>query len=91
MPPRLEALGIAAGLRRDAVHAQATAALDAVVHLVRDTSGHRRVAQLDVLTQTPTGWIEVRSALQVDKAGRVSEGPAREQLAKRLAQRGWTP
>lgn len=49
VPARLEALGLAAGLGRAAVHAQARAALDAVVHLVRDDDGRRRVVQVDVV------------------------------------------
>ncbi|TDC45295.1 TadA family conjugal transfer-associated ATPase, partial [Jiangella ureilytica] len=49
VPARLEALGLAAGLHRDAVHAQTRAALDAVIHVVRDDSGRRRVAQVDVV------------------------------------------
>ena len=36
VPARLEALGLAAGLRRDALHSQLAAGLDAVIHLERD-------------------------------------------------------
>jgi pilus assembly protein CpaF len=48
VPARLEALGVAAGLGRAAVHSQAAAALAVVVHLCR-TSGGRRVDELGVL------------------------------------------
>jgi pilus assembly protein CpaF len=48
VPARLEALGVAAGLGRAAVHSQAAAALAVVVHLRRTPAG-RRVDELGVL------------------------------------------
>ncbi|SFK89219.1 TadA family conjugal transfer-associated ATPase [Geodermatophilus ruber] len=48
VPARLEALGVAAGLDRLAVHSQAAAALAAVVHLRRTPSG-RRVEEIGVV------------------------------------------
>src|SRR5215216_1161323 len=48
VPARLEALGVAAGLDRVAVHSQAAAALAVVVHL-RRAPGGRRVSELGVL------------------------------------------
>jgi len=48
VPARLEALGVAAGLDRAAVHSQAAAALAVVVHL-RRAPGGRRVSELGVL------------------------------------------
>lgn len=48
VPARLEALGVAAGLDRAAVHSQAAAALEVVVHLRRTPQG-RRVDELAVL------------------------------------------
>jgi pilus assembly protein CpaF len=48
VPTRLEALGVAAGLDRVAVHSQAAAALAVVVHL-RRRAGVRRVEELGVL------------------------------------------
>lgn len=44
VPARLEALGALAGLGREALHAQAVAALDVVVHLSRAPDGLRRLA-----------------------------------------------
>ena len=41
VPARLEALGVAAGLGRDAVHSQLAAALSVVVHLRRTAEGRR--------------------------------------------------
>ncbi|WP_104526328.1 TadA family conjugal transfer-associated ATPase [Blastococcus atacamensis] len=48
VPARLEALGVAAGLGRAAVHSQAAAALDVVVHLRRGPAG-RRVEEIGLL------------------------------------------
>jgi pilus assembly protein CpaF len=61
VPARLEALGVAAGLGRAAVHSQAAAALTVVVHL-RRTPGGRRVDELGVLrregefVRVESGW-----------------------------------
>ncbi len=48
VPARLEALGVAAGMDRAAVHSQAAAGLDAVVHLRRTALG-RRVEEIGML------------------------------------------
>jgi pilus assembly protein CpaF len=48
VPARLEALGVAAGLDRAAVHSQAAAALAVIVHLRRFPEG-RRVDEIGVL------------------------------------------
>jgi len=72
VPARLEALGIAAGLSREAVHAQAAAALDALVHVVRHPDGHREVASLADLGAGPDGRLVVRPRLAV-RRGRVVE------------------
>ncbi|KQS68622.1 TadA family conjugal transfer-associated ATPase [Modestobacter sp. Leaf380] len=61
LPARLEALGVAAGLDRLAVHSQAAAALAVVVHLRRGPAG-RRVDELGVvrrvgeLVEVVPGW-----------------------------------
>nr|WP_166345213.1 ATPase, T2SS/T4P/T4SS family [Phytoactinopolyspora limicola] len=91
VPIRLEALGIAAGLRRDAVHAQAAAALDAVVHLTRDTTGLRRLASIDVLTRTTSGWLGAHPAFTVQSDGSVVPGAGRSAMAEMLAARGCPP
>jgi pilus assembly protein CpaF len=48
VPARLEALGVAAGLDRHAVHSQAAAAFAVVLHLRRTPAG-RRLAEIGVL------------------------------------------
>lgn len=65
VPARMEALGIAAGLTRDAVHAQVAAGLDAVVHVVRHADGHREVAEVSDVGADPTGRLVVRTRLAV--------------------------
>ncbi len=87
VPARLEALGVAAGLRRDAVHAQAAAALDLVVHLVRDGSGRRRVAGLDLLSCTAAGRLVTVPALRADADGDVRRGPGAAGLDTMLSDR----
>jgi pilus assembly protein CpaF len=59
VPARLEALGVAAGLSRDAVHAQTASALQAVIHLARDRDGRRRLAELAVFERTSEGLVVV--------------------------------
>ncbi len=49
VPARLEALALATGMPLAAVHSQVTAALDVVVHCVRERSGRRRVSEVAVL------------------------------------------
>ena len=51
VPARLEALGVAAGLDRPAVHSQAAAALAVVVHLRRTATG-RRVDEVGVVRRS---------------------------------------
>ncbi|MDR8407648.1 TadA family conjugal transfer-associated ATPase [Nonomuraea sp. 3-1Str] len=84
VPPRLEALGCAAGLTREAVHSQLAAALDVVVHLTRGrTDGRRRVAEICLLSRTPAGLVEAVPALSFDAHGRSHFGPGYDALAAR--------
>jgi pilus assembly protein CpaF len=86
LPARLEALGIAAGLPRDAVHAQAAAGLQAVVHVDRASDGRRRVASVSVVTA------DGRGRLAIDPAagpGATDQGSAR--LAALVRGRGLAP
>ena len=66
VPTRLEALGVAAGLTREAVHAQAAAALDAVIHMSRGRDGARRVAEIGVVERVPGGL----RVVPIDDVGR---------------------
>jgi pilus assembly protein CpaF len=79
VPARLEALGVAAGLDRRAVHSQAAAALAVVVHLRRTPAG-RRVDELGVLRR-------VGDLVAVQAGWRADGGPcpAGERLRELLA------
>lgn len=79
VPARLEALGVAAGLGREAVHSQAAAALAVVVHLRRAATG-RQVAEIGVLRRAGQ-LIEVVPGWRADG----SPCPARGELADLLA------
>lgn len=84
---RLEALGIAAGLTREGLHAQAASALDVVVHLRRDRDGRRRLAELGVVHQVH-GTLAVDTAVTFPRGGAPAEaGPAAPLLAA-LLERG---
>ncbi|MFC6559366.1 TadA family conjugal transfer-associated ATPase [Nonomuraea cavernae] len=86
VPPRLEALGCAAGLSREAVHSQLAAALDVVVHLTRGRSdGRRRVAEICLLSRTGAGFVEAVPALAVDAHGRTHLGPGHSLLTSRIS------
>jgi pilus assembly protein CpaF len=86
VPARLEALACAAGLTRDAVHSQLAAALDVVVHLVREApAGRRRVAEICVFERTRTGLVEVVPAVMFTPDGGIADGPGLPMLQSRLA------
>jgi len=85
VPARLEALACAAGLSREAVHSQLAAALDVVVHLVRDPGGgRRRVAEMCVFHRGRDGLVEVAPALSFARDGTMVEGTGAGDLAERL-------
>jgi pilus assembly protein CpaF len=79
VPARLEALGVAAGLGRAAVHSQAAAALALVVHLRRLPTG-RRVDEIGVVRRSG-------EFIVVEPGWRADGGPcpARERMGELLA------
>jgi pilus assembly protein CpaF len=79
VPARLEALGVAAGLGRAAVHSQAAAALAVVVHL-RRTPGGRRVDELGVLRREGE-LVVVESGWQAEGGPCPADGRLRELLS----------
>ncbi|MFF3767209.1 TadA family conjugal transfer-associated ATPase [Streptomyces sp. NPDC001922] len=79
VPARLEALGSAAGLDRAALHSQLAAALSVVVHLVRDRTGRRRLAEVHVLERDGAGLVRT-----VPAAVWGAQGFARERGWERL-------
>jgi pilus assembly protein CpaF len=84
VPARLEALAAMAGLGRAAAHSQMAAALDAVVHVVRDDAARRRVASVGVLLRAADGTVAVQPAIEVDAQGAVRMGPAAGELTRLL-------
>ncbi|MCY9786453.1 TadA family conjugal transfer-associated ATPase [Nocardiopsis sp. EMB25] len=87
VPARVEALGCAAGLTRDAVHSQLAATRALVIHLVRDTAG-RRLAEVRVLRRGGDGVVEALPAVAFTPEGGCHEFPGAEALADRLGG-GW--
>ena len=82
VPARLAALGALAGMSETALAAQAASALDAVLHMRRDTSGHRWVAEVGVITRE-RGSLSCEPALSVGADGSVTEHQAWATLAGR--------
>jgi pilus assembly protein CpaF len=80
LPARMEALGVAAGLSRDAVHSQLAAAVDVVVHVVRPRSGVRYVRELAVLRPGLDHFVEAVPALTFEPDGAVRHGPGTGRL-----------
>ena len=80
VPARLEALGALGGFGRDALHAQLAAALDAVVHIVRDESGRRWVSEISVLRRGADGLVEAEQAVDFKLDGTTRLGPACRRL-----------
>lgn len=86
VPARLEALAATAGLDRAALHSQLAAALDLVVHLVRDGTGRRRIAEIHVLERDGAGLVTTVPAARWGAGGFVAER-GRQRL-ERLCARG---
>ena len=79
VPARFEALAVAAGLSRAALHSQLAAGLRVVLHLARDRDGTRRLRQIGVLTPRADGVVEPAEAVAFSGAAMV-EGPAWSRL-----------
>ena len=87
VPARVEALALAAGMSRPAVHSQLAAAVDVVVHLVRDRDGRRRLGEVAVLGRGPHGDVEAVPAVRFTATGGTEELEAAEDLAVLLESR----
>jgi pilus assembly protein CpaF len=79
VPARFEALAVAAGLSRAALHSQLAAGLRVVLHLVRDRDGTRQLRQIGVLTQRADGLVVPAEAVTF-RGSAMTEGPAMQQL-----------
>lgn len=85
VPARIEALGLLAGVSREAVHSQAAAAVRVALHLVRDEDGRRRLESIAVLRRKlNSGPLQVALALSFDRQGKVRQWPGLDQLESEL-------
>lgn len=86
VPARVEALALAAGLGREAVHSQLASAVDVVLHLGRGRDGVRWLRQVAIPERDDAGRVSMVTALEVAADGSSAPGPAAGRLAARL---GW--
>lgn len=84
VPARLEALALAAGLPRAALHAQVAAGLDAVIHVDRAPGGSRGVREICLLLPDSQQLVRAVPALRFTPES-VEPGPGLPQLEQRLA------
>lgn len=84
VPARVEALALAAGLGREAVHSQLAAAVDVVIHLDRGPGGRRRLRQVALPRRGADGLVTMSPALELDAGGAAVPGPAADALGARL-------
>jgi pilus assembly protein CpaF len=85
IPARIEALGLLAGVSREAVHSQAAAAVRVALHLVRDEDGRRRLDSVAVLRRrAANGPLQAALALTFDQSGRTREWPGLNLLEAEL-------
>ena len=85
IPARLEALASLGGLPRAALHAQLASALDAVVHVARDDSGIRRVAEISIFVREPeNGLVRSECAVSFAPDGDTVLGPGSRKLERML-------
>jgi pilus assembly protein CpaF len=86
VPSRLEALGLMAGIDRQAVHALIAAAVDAIIHLGRDDAGRRIVSGIHVLVRDDSGFVRAVPALALED-GRLAAAEAMPRLDAMLVRR----
>lgn len=85
VPARVEALALAAGLNRDAVHSQFGSAISVVLHLDRAGDGRRLLREVGVPVRGLSGLVEIRRAVGFADEGAMTTGPGADLLAARLA------
>ena len=84
VPARIEALGVAAGLSREAVHSQLASAVQVVVHVVRPPRGGRFVSQVATMEVGSSGLVVCRAAVAFRPDGSASTGPGVDRLERLL-------
>jgi len=80
VPARLEALGVAAGLGRQAVHSQLASAVQVVVHVVRPQRGPRFVSEIAILRVRADGLVGCQPAVRFHPDGTAATGPGADRL-----------
>jgi pilus assembly protein CpaF len=86
VPARLEALGLVAGLDRDAIHALIAAGLDVVIHLDRERSGRRILSGIHLLENRGGRVMTVPALRRIN--GALAAEPGLGQLIDRLIHAG---
>jgi pilus assembly protein CpaF len=81
VPARVEALALAAGLGREAAHSQFAAAVDVVLHVAVDESGHRRLREVGVPRRDADGLVTMSQAVAFESGNRTRHGPGAARLA----------
>lgn len=85
VPARIEALAVAAGLRRDAAHSQLAAGVRAIVHLAREPSGQRRVVAIGVVERAADGLVQIVPAMRFGDTVHAGPGMVRLEALTRSA------
>ncbi len=85
VPARIEALALMAGVSREAVHSQASAALRIAVHLDRTETGRRFLQSIAVVRRrNAVGPVHANLAISFDQNGQTREWPAYPLLCDEL-------
>jgi pilus assembly protein CpaF len=84
VPARIEALGVAAGLSREAVHSQLASAVQVVVHVVRPPRGARLLSEVATMEADASGLVVCRPAVTFQADGSAGTGPGVERLERLL-------
>lgn len=89
VPARVEALALGAGLGRAAAHSQLAAALDLVLHVVRDRgTGRRRLGEVAVTERDDAGAVRTVPAATFRADGALVPGPGSRRLLHLLDRTG---
>jgi pilus assembly protein CpaF len=83
VPARVEALALAAGLDRAAVHSQFASAIGAVLHLVRD-GPVRRLTEIGLPVRDADGLVRIEQGVRFAADGTAQAGPGADLLAERV-------